>query len=108
VYFGDRGVGEFKGYGVVDLGITYRIPAWRTVTPWAKVELYNAFNNQKQIAWDRTVAVDPAGGVDANGIPVAYLQGPRFGQVTADNQYPQPFLGQNGGRAFRFAFGVRF
>ena len=108
VYFGERGAGQFKGYGVVDLAATYRIPVWRTVAPWAKVEIYNALNNQKQIAWDRTVTVNPAGGVDANGIPVAYIQGPRFGQVTADNQYPQPFLGQNGGRAFRMAFGLRF
>ena len=108
VFFGERGSGEFKGYGVVDLAVTYRIPVWRTLAPWAKVEIYNALNNQKQIAWDRTVAVDPAGGLDANGIPVAYLKGPRFGQVTADNQYPQPFLGQNGGRAFRMAFGVKF
>jgi hypothetical protein len=108
VFFGERGSGEFKGYGAVDLAVTYRIPVWRTVAPWAKVEIYNALNNQKQIAWDRTVTVDPNGGLDANGIPLAYLKGPRFGQVTADNQYPQPFLGQNGGRAFRMAFGVKF
>jgi hypothetical protein len=108
VYFGERGSGQFEGYGVMDLAATYRIPVWRSVAPWAKVEVYNALNNQKQIAWDRTVAVDPAGGLDANGIPLAYVRGPRFGQVTADNQYPQPFPGQNGGRAFRMAFGLRF
>jgi len=108
VFFGERGAGQFKGYGVIDFAATYRIPVWRTLAPWAKFELYNALNNQKQIAWDRTVTVDPAGGLDANGIPVAYVKGPRFGQVTADNQFPQPFLGQNGGRAFRMAFGVRF
>jgi hypothetical protein len=108
VYFGERGSGAFKGYGVVDLALTYRIPVWRTVAPWAKVEIYNALNNQKQIAWDRTVTADPASALDANGIPVGYIKGPRFGQVTADNQYPQPFLGQNGGRAFRMAFGVKF
>jgi hypothetical protein len=108
VFFGERGSGEFRGYGVVDLAVTYRIPVWRSVAPWAKVEVYNALNNQKQIAWDRAVTADPSGGLDANGIPVAYLKGPRFGQVTADNQYPQPFLGQNGGRAFRMAFGVKF
>jgi len=84
------------------------MPVWRALAPWTKVELYNALNNQKQIAWDRTVGVDPAGGLDGNGIPVSYIKGPRFGQATADNQYPQPFLGQNGGRAFRMAFGVRF
>ena len=108
VYFGERGAGQFKGYGVIDLAATYRIPVWRTVAPWAKVEIYNALNNQKQIAWDRTVTANPAGGLDANGIPVAYIEGPRFGQATADNQFPQPFLGQNGGRAFRLAFGLRF
>ena len=108
VYFGDRGAGQFKGYGLVDLAVTYRIPVWRTLAPWTKVELYNVLNNQKQIAWDRTVTADPAGGLDANGIPVAYIKGPRFGQATSDNQYPQPFLGQNGGRAVRMAFGIRF
>jgi hypothetical protein len=108
VYFGERGVGQFDGYGVIDLSVTYRMPVWRALAPWTKVELYNALNNQKQIAWDRTVGVDPAGGLDGNGIPVSYIKGPRFGQATADNQYPQPFLGQNGGRAFRMAFGVRF
>jgi outer membrane receptor protein involved in Fe transport len=108
VFFGERGSGQFKGYGVLDLAATYRIPVWRTLAPWAKIEVYNALNNQKQIAWDRTVTADPAGGLDANGIPVAYVKGPRFGQATADNQFPQPFLGQNGGRAFRMAFGLRF
>ena len=108
VYFGERGAGQFKGYGVVDLAMTYRIPVWRTVAPWAKLEIYNALNNQKQIAWDRTITVDAAGGLDANGIPMAYIKGPRFGQASADNQFPQPFLGQNGGRAVRMAFGLRF
>jgi hypothetical protein len=108
VYFGERGSGQFKGYGVLDLAVTYRIPVWRTLAPWAKVEIYNALNNQKQIAWDRTVAASAADGLDANGIPVGYIPGPRFGQATADNHYPQPFLGQNGGRAVRMAFGLRF
>jgi hypothetical protein len=108
VFFGERGGDEFKGYGVLDLALTYRIPVWKSVAPWAKVELYNALNNQKQIAWDRTVSPDPTSALDANGIPTGYIKGPRFGQATADNQYPQPYLGQNGGRAFRMALGVRF
>lgn len=108
VFFGERGANQFKGYGVLDLAVTYRIPVWKSVAPWAKVELYNALNNQKQIAWDRTVSPDPTSALDANGIPTGYIKGPRFGQATTDNQYPQPYLGQNGGRAFRMAFGVRF
>jgi hypothetical protein len=108
VYFGERGAHEFKGYGLVDLAVTYRVPIWRTLAPWAKVEAYNVLNNQKQIAWDRTISADPSSARDANGLPTGYLRGPRFGQATADNQYPQPYAGQIGGRAFRLALGVRF
>lgn len=108
VYFGARGASEFKGYGLLDLAATYGIPLWRSASPWLKLEWYNVLNNQKQIAWDRTVSADRTGPVDASGIPTAYVKGPRFGQATSDTQYPQPYAGQNGGRAFRMAFGVRF
>ena len=76
--------------------------------PWVKVEIYNVLNNQKQIAWDRTVTIDQTSARDANGIPTGFIQGPRYGTVTSDSQYPQPWLGQNGGRAYRMAVGVRF
>jgi hypothetical protein len=108
VFFGERGENSFKGYGVLDLSATYRVPVWRAVSPWLKMEIYNALNNQKQIAWDRTVTVDAASPRDANGIPTGFVRGPRYGTATSDNQFPQPYLGQNGGRAMRLAFGVRF
>jgi hypothetical protein len=108
VFFGNRGAYQFKGYGVVDLAATYAIPVWRSASPWFKLEMYNVLNNQKQIAWDKTVTVDRAGAVDANGIPTGYIKGARFGQATNDNQFPQPYSGQNGGRAMRVAFGARF
>lgn len=108
IFLGTRGQHEFKGYGVVDLAATYSIPAWGTVAPWLKVEIYNALNNQKQIMWDRTVGVDRTSPLDANGIPTGFVEGPRYGLATSDNQFPQPYPGQNGGRAFRAAFGVRF
>ena len=108
VFFGTRGQHSFKGYGVVDLAATYRIPVWESVAPWLKVEIYNALNNQKLIAWDRTVGVDQNSPRDANGIPTGFVEGPRYGLATNDNQFPQPYPGQNGGRAFRAAFGIRF
>jgi hypothetical protein len=108
IFFGARGQNSFKGYGLLDLAATYSIPAWRSVAPWLKVEVYNALNNQKQIMWDRTVGVDPNSPRDANGIPTGFIEGPRYEQATNDNQFPQPYPGQNGGRAFRAAFGVRF
>ena len=108
LYFGPRGVGDFKGFGLLDLALTYGVPVWKSARPWVKVEFYNVLNNQKQIAWDKTVTPDNNGPKDANGLAVNYIEGPRFGQATADNQFPQPIPGQNGGRLFRMALGIRF
>ncbi len=108
VFFGERGASDFAGYGVMDLAASYNLTVWRSARPWFKFEVYNLFQNQKLIAWDRTVSPNAAGLIDANGIPVDYTKGPRFGQGTAGTHYPQPYPGQPGGRAIRMAFGMRF
>jgi hypothetical protein len=108
LFFGDRGAGDFPGYGVVDLAATYTVTAWKTVRPWVKVEFYNLLNNDKQIGWDTTVNVDPNSAKDANGLPTGYIQGTNFGKAVQDNQFIQPIPGINGGRLFRMAFGIRF
>ena len=108
LFFGNRGIGDFAGYGVVDLAATYTIPVWKAAKPWVKVEFYNLLNNDKLIKWDTTVTADPNSPKDANGLPTGYLQGANFGKPTQDNQYIQPIAGTNGGRLFRMAFGVRF
>ena len=111
--FGNRGAGQFPGYGMLDFAATYTIPVWRSARPWIKAEMYNVFNNQKLIAWDTTVTPDANSPKDANGLPTGYLPGPNFGKATADTisafpAYPQPIPGTNGGRMFRMAFGIRF
>jgi hypothetical protein len=113
LYFGDRGTGQFAGYGVLDFAATYSVPVWRTARPWLKVEIYNVFNNQTLIAWDTTVTADPNSPKDANGLPTGYIRGPNFGTASADvinsvPAYPQPIPGTSGGRLFRMAFGIRF
>jgi hypothetical protein len=108
VFFGGRGAYEFKGYGVMDLATSYNVPVWKTVKPWVKLEVYNLFNNQKQIAWDRTVTADATSPLDANGIPTGYVQGPNFGKATSGTQFVGPWVGQAGGRAMKVALGVRF
>jgi len=50
----------FKGYGVMDFAATYAIPVWKSASPWFKVEVYNVRNNQKQIAWDKTISITAA------------------------------------------------
>src|SRR5262245_9108025 len=108
LYFGERGAGDFKGYGVLDFSATYNVPVWRTARPWVKADIYNVLNNRKQIAWDTTVTADPNSPLDGSGLPTGYIKSSRFGTATNDNQFPQPYPGQNGGRAFRLSFGVSF
>jgi hypothetical protein len=108
LFFGARGAGDFKGYGLLDLAATYSIPLWKSAKPWIKVEFYNLLNNEKQIQWDTTVSPDPNSPKDANGLPTGYLPGTNFGKAIQDNQFPQPVPGTNGGRLLRMAFGVRF
>jgi hypothetical protein len=108
LFFGERGSEEFAGYGLVDLGVTYQIAVWKSLAPWVKVEVLNALNNDTLIGWDTTITVDPAGALDADGLPIAYRQGPRFGQGTSTAHYPRPRPGLTGGRTFLGAFGLRF
>ena len=86
----------FPGYGLVDLGVTYRVPVWNTVSPWIKVEVLNALDNQKAIAWDTTIAPDPTSALDASGLPTGYVTGPRYGEATSTAHYPRPRGGLTG------------
>ncbi|MBY0494657.1 MAG: TonB-dependent receptor [Cyanobacteria bacterium] len=108
LFFGERGSEEFAGYGLVDLGVTYQVPVWKSLKPWLKVEVLNALGNDKLIAWDTTITVDPASALDADGLPTGYLKGARFGQGTSTASYPRPRPGLTGGRTYLGAFGFRF
>ena len=108
LFFGERGGEEFDGYALVDLGVTYRVPVWKSAAPWLKFEVLNLMNNDKLIGWDTTVTADQASALDANGLPTGYVQGARFGQGTSTAHYPRPRPGLTGGRTFLGAFGLRF
>lgn len=108
LFFGERGGEEFAGYALVDLGVTYQVPVWKSARPWLKFEVLNALNNDTLIGWDTTVTADGSSALDANGLPTGYLQGARFGQATSTAHYPGPRPGLTGGRTFLGAFGLRF
>src|SRR5262245_24252900 len=110
VYFGgERGSEDFKGYGVFDLGAGYNIPVFKTLRPWLRLDVYNFFNNQKQIGWNTTVSQDPTSPLDDLGLRTGYRQGGSFGKATSNSlHFPIPFQGETGGRTFRVAMGLRF
>jgi hypothetical protein len=108
VFFGERGSENFKGYGVLDLSVNYNVPVFESVRPWIKADVFNAFNNQKQIAWSTSIKADPASAKDSFGLPTGYLPNASFGTATSNNQFPAPLAGVAGGRTLRLAFGVRF
>ena len=68
----------------------------------------NATNNQKLIAWDTTISPDADSPRDEFGLPTGFIRGPRFGEGTANTDYPRPRPGLTGGRTFLMAAGIRF
>jgi hypothetical protein len=108
VFFGTRGSQQFAGYGVTDLALVYSLPLFKSARPWVKLEIYNALNNQKLIAWDTTVVPDGASAVDALGLRTGFRAAQSFGKATSNNDFPAPFEGETGGRTFRIAAGFRF
>jgi outer membrane receptor for ferrienterochelin and colicin len=107
LFFGDRGTEPFEGYGLLDIAATYEIPLWRTLRPWIKLELYNIFDNDKQIGWNNAVLADQTSPFDANGLPTGYIKPSNFGTARNNGDYPLSVPG-GGGRSFLMAFGLRF
>ena len=108
LYFGERGENDFKGYGVMDLSFRYGVPVWKAVQPWIQAFVYNVFNNQKLIAWDTTVSVDPASPLDAYGQPTGFIKGTNYGKPLSNGHYPVWSTGETGSRTLRVAMGIRF
>ncbi len=118
-FTGARGDQTFAGYGVMDFSVGYDVPVARSVRPWIKLDVYNAFNNQKLIAWNTTVSPKAASPVDALGLPTGYTPSKTFGTATGNtvsnlnnsniNAYPLSYAnGQAGGRTIQLAVGFRF
>lgn len=103
-----RGSENFEGYGLFDLSLHYHIPVWKSLRPWFKAEIFNLFNNDKQIGWDTSVVPDPDSPRDELGLPTGYVEGPTFGQATSPDDYAQWLPGLDGLRTIRFAVGFRF
>jgi hypothetical protein len=108
VFFGDRGSESFKGYGLLDLGLGYNVPVFKTLRPWVKLDVYNLMNNQKQIAWNTTVNQNFSGPTDALGLATTFTEGGSFGKATSNAHFPVPFQGETGGRTMRVSLGLRF
>jgi len=108
IFYAPRGSESFKGYGLLDFGLLYNIPVYRSLRPWFKLDIYNLMNDQKLIAWNTTVSQDLTGPKDALGLATNYVKGGSFGKATSNTHFPVPFQGETGGRTFRMAVGVRF
>ena len=101
IYYAGRGTGEFEAQSLFDFALNYDIPVYRSVRPYVKAELRNAFNAQPLIGFDRTVTPNNNGPRDELGIPTEFIQGPNFGKNTVLTDNPVP-------REFRFSLGFRF
>jgi hypothetical protein len=101
IYFGERGSQFFPAAHLFDVSANYAIPIWGKLRPWLKVEVYNLFNNDKLLSWNRTIKANWKGPVDELGLPLTYTTGSSYGQATGNANYARM-------RTFQMSFGVRF
>lgn len=112
IFFGDRGIGEFKATSLFDLSLTYAIPVFRRVEPWVKVDVRNVLNDDTQETWNTAVTANTTnapsttacGGpcpVDSNGLPTTYRRNVTFGRPTGVGSYVTP-------REYLVFAGIRF
>jgi hypothetical protein len=108
IYYGERGSHLFPSFALADLSVNYAVPVWRTVRPYIRFEVLNILDNRKQIGFDTTLDPNWDGPVDALGIPTTFTRGPRYGQATAETDYPAWRSGLTGSRTYLVALGLRF
>jgi hypothetical protein len=103
LYFGDRGIGEYNSTSIFDLALNYRVPIWKSVEPWVKLEVRNLLNDDTLGIFDTQVSANTAAGapVDAFGLPTTFVRGPNFGKATSALHYVIP-------REFFVSAGIRF
>jgi hypothetical protein len=108
VYFEGRGTELFDDYSLFDVSLNYQIPVWQDLRPWLKLDFFNVFNYNEPYKWNTTVRLDPNSPVDALGLRTGFIRADNFGEPTAATDFPRPYGGEEGGRVFRMAFGLRF
>ena len=101
------GIGHVFAYQNVDLRLEKAFTLASAQRISLVADLFNAFNNRKQIGFDTTVLPDFAGPVDALGLPLNFIRDNTFGEARGTGDFPKS-LGDPGGRSFRMSFGVRF
>ncbi len=112
LFFDERGSEEFEPSSLFDFSVTYQIPVFRTLRPWIKLDLFNAFNDQSLVRFNTAITANNAGPVDADGLPLDFNRGANFGKATAISHFPQSAANPSGealyARTFLMSFGLRF
>jgi len=81
--------------------VNYALPIVRDFEVWLKGEVRNVFDDDSLISHNTTVTGDAAGPLDAVGLPLGFIEGPRFGQGESEDDFVVP-------REYRFSVGFRF
>jgi hypothetical protein len=55
LFFGERGAATFPAFQSFDFGLLYDIPIFKRLNAFVKADVFNIFNDRKQIAYNTTV-----------------------------------------------------
>jgi hypothetical protein len=85
-----RGSEFFESSHLFDLALNYSVPVFKSLRPWVKFEVRNAFNKTPLIGSNITVTPDNNSPLDSLGLRTGYVKGASFGKGTSTAHYPFP------------------
>jgi len=103
LYFGERGSQQYNAWTNFDFAARYSIPFFKSLGPWAKVDVRNLTNDKTLIFFNTTVRPNTAVGAprDALGLPTTFIKSTSFGNARRTSDYNIP-------REYRFSVGISF
>jgi hypothetical protein len=70
--------------------LNYSVPVFKSLRPWVKFEVRNAFNKTPLIGSNVTITPNASSPLDSLGLPTGYTKGASFGKGTATTHFPFP------------------
>lgn len=76
IYFGRRGGVRFPDATILDFTADHRLPLWRDLDLWIKLDLFNIFDDATQTSGRTGVTADLDGPLDSLGLPTTFTPDP--------------------------------
>ncbi len=101
IYFGRRGGVRFSDSTILDFTANHKLPLWRDLDLWIKLDLFNVLDDATQTSGRTGVTGEGDGPLDSLGLPTTFTPDPDFRDPVNNASFVTP-------RTYRLTIGFRF